>query len=328
MTDHSVSNHWTGRRDVAEGERGRRWHEVVTRGGDIQPAEVVLLGFACDAGVRRNGGRVGAADGPAAIRSMLANMPAWEGLRLRDAGDVLCDGDALEDAQERLSDEIARALAASGFPIALGGGHEIAFASFRGLCKSLLSASEPQRVGIVNLDAHFDLRADSVPSSGTPFLQAARWCAEKGWPFNYACYGASLFANTRSLFRRASELGVDVMLDEDMVLGREPSIAERLRRFAAKVDHLYLTIDLDTLPAAVAPGVSAPAARGTDPRLIELAIDTLAATGKLRLADLGEMNPRFDVDSRTARTAARFVARLAARKSASSDLFENVGDQP
>lgn len=325
MTRKAMHSPWSGRTDAAEGEGGRRWHEIVVAGEEIRAADIALIGFACEAGVRRNGGRPGAAGGPAAIRAMLGNMPAWPGLRLHDRGDVVCAGDALEDAQRALAGEAAHVLSCGGFPILLGGGHEIAFASFSGLCDSLDGGSGPKRVGIVNLDAHFDLRADPVPSSGTPFLQASRLCAERNWPFHYACYGASLFANTRSLFHRAGELGVDVMLDDDMVPGRETTIAERLRRFAGKVDHLYLTIDLDTLPAATAPGVSAPAARGVELRLVELAIDTLAATGKLRIADIAEMNPRFDVDSRTARVAARLVARIAARMSAPPTFFDGAG---
>lgn len=325
MTGKTMPSPWSGRTDTAEGEGGRRWHEIVALGGEVGASDIALIGFACEAGVRRNGGRPGAAGGPAAIRAMLGNMPAWSGLRLHDCGDVACEGDALEAAQRALADEAARVLSHGGFPILLGGGHEIAFASFSGLCDSLDDGTGPKRVGIVNLDAHFDLRADPVPSSGTPFLQASRLCAERNWPFHYACYGVSPFANTRSLFQRADELGVDVMLDDEMAPGRETAIIDRLRRFAGKVDHLYLTIDLDALPAATAPGVSAPAARGVELRLIELAIDTLAATGKLRIADIAEMNPRFDVDSRTARVAARLVARIAARLSAPPGFFGGSG---
>lgn len=313
---------WTGRKDTAEGEHGRRWHEIVTQDGDVQAGDVVLIGFGCDAGVRRNGGRPGAADGPTAIRAMLANLPAWPGLSLRDAGDVTCQGDALEEAQMHLAAQISHIVKTGAFPIALGGGHEIAFASFSGLFNALPHDGAPQRIGIVNLDAHLDLRADPRPSSGTPFLQAARLCAEKNWPFRYACYGASLFANTQGLFHRAAEHGVDIMLDDEMVPGREDEIVNRLQHFCETVDHIYLTIDLDTLPAGSAPGVSAPAARGVEPALIELAIDTLAATGKLKVADIAEMNPLFDIDGRTARIAARFVARLAARRSAMDSFFD------
>ena len=50
-TDMSV---WTGRMDVAGGEQGRRWHQVVRPVEAADGPGVALLGFACDAGVRRN----------------------------------------------------------------------------------------------------------------------------------------------------------------------------------------------------------------------------------------------------------------------------------
>lgn len=321
---------WTGRDDLAEGHDGRRWHQIVTLGGSPKAGDVVLIGYACDAGVRRNGGRVGAAQGPAAIRRMLANLPAWPGLALRDLGDVTCDGDAMEAAQATLAGQVAATLAAGAFPVSLGGGHDIAFASFAGLCDSLGSVGGQQapRIGIVNLDAHLDLRADATPSSGTPFRQAAELCRDRGWPFHYACLGASLFANTAALFRRAGDLDVRILTDERIAAEGQAALVAALDAFAAGVDHLFLTIDLDVLPAAAAPGVSAPAALGVAAAIVEAAIDRLAATGKLRLADIAEMNPRHDIDDRTARIAARLVARLAARCGAPPGPFTFAGERP
>lgn len=327
MQEFSPPAAWTGRTDLAEGADGNRWHQIVTLGGNPVPGDVALIGYACDAGVRRNGGRPGAAAGPAAIRSMLANLPAWPGLALRDLGDVVCTGDAMEGAQENLAAAISRALSAGAFPVALGGGHDIAFASFSGLCDSLAGGDAAPRIGTVNLDAHLDLRADATPSSGTPFRQAAELCRDRGWPFRYACLGASLFANTAALFRRAGDLGVEIVLDDGMGQESWSQVAERLRRFAGEVDHLYLTIDLDALPAAIAPGVSAPAAFGISAPVIERVIDLLAATGKLRLADIAEMNPHHDIDGRTARIAARFVARLAARLGRPAGALRFAGEK-
>jgi formiminoglutamase len=77
--------------------------------------------------------------------------------------------------------------------------------------------------------------------------------------------------------------------------------------FAAELDVLYLTIDLDVLPAAVAPGVSAPAAYGVPLPLIAAAVRAAAGSGKLALLDVVELNPHLDVDGRTARSAARLI---------------------
>ncbi|MEC5216993.1 formiminoglutamase [Actimicrobium sp. GrIS 1.19] len=306
---------WNGRIDAEEGVGGMRWHQ------QMQPVEhtaapgIVVLGFACDAGVARNHGRTGAREGPQALRAMLANMPALAG-QIADAGDVVCmpvdDDDGLEATQQELAQAVAALLAAAHRPIVLGGGHEMAFGTFCGLARSLAGADKPPRIGILNLDAHFDLRLAAQANSGTPFRQIADDCCARGWAFNYCCLGVSRFANTQALFDRAATLGVRTLLDEQMTSSDGAAIAATLASFLERVDHLYFTICLDVLPAALAPGVSAPAARGVGLDVIEPIIDLVAASGKLRVADIAELNPTHDIDQRTARVGARLVARLAA----------------
>jgi formiminoglutamase len=268
----------------------------------------VLLGFACDAGVARNQGRVGAAEGPRAIRRALANMPVHECTQLADGGDFACAGDALEAAQRDLGAAVAQHLEAGRFPLILGGGHEVAWGTFSGLATHLARTEGAPRVGIVNFDAHFDLRRDTRATSGTPFLQIAQDCAARGWEFRYACLGVSRYANTEALFARARELGVLTQLDEALDAAH---FLPSLQAFVGDVDDVYLTVCLDVLPAAVAPGVSAPAARGVGLDVLEPLIDAVCASGKVRVADIAEMNPRFDIDGRTAAVAARIAARIA-----------------
>jgi formiminoglutamase len=309
---------WHGRIDDMEGEAGKRWHQIVRPVGQAPDgAGIALIGFACDAGVARNHGRTGAAKGPAALRAMLSNIPVRRCTSIADAGDVTCvasgEDDGLERAQQELSIAIAGLLARGLLPIAMGGGHEIAFASFGGLARYLAAQEERPRIGVINLDAHFDLRMAERASSGTPFRQIAEDCADRGWPFHYCCLGVSDFANTQALFDRARALNVRWLLDEDMHVARIDQVRSMLAAFLAEVDHVYFTICLDVLPAAVAPGVSAPAARGVPLDVVEPIIDVIAASGKLRVADIAELNPGCDIDQRTARVAARLLARVAER---------------
>jgi len=304
---------WQGRVDAEEGDLGRRWHQIVAAApasGEL--GGVTLLGFACDAGVARNHGRIGAAEGPAALRALLGNMPVRHVKQLWDAGDVRCEGDALEPAQAELSERLAGLLARDTFPITLGGGHEIAYGSYGGLARHLAAQSDAApRIGVINFDAHFDLRLAERASSGTPFRQIAEDCAARGWPFHYACLGVSDYANTRALFERAEQLGVCWRRDEAMGVDKLAEARAQLEQFLAGVDHVYLTICLDVLPAAVAPGVSAPAPHGVALEVVEALVDMVLGSGKLRLADIAELNPRLDIDAHTARVAARLVARLA-----------------
>ncbi|NJD32126.1 MAG: formimidoylglutamase [Gammaproteobacteria bacterium] len=312
---------WTGRVDAADGELGRRWHQVVRPVAAADGKGVALLGFGCDAGVRRNHGRPGAADGPRELRRALGNL-AWHGgdvARLYDAGDVVCEGDALEVAQQDYATRLAALLRARHLPIGLGGGHEIAWAAYQGAELSLAGDPRLDRLGIINFDAHLDLRRPETAgrgTSGTPFLQIAEARAAAGREFRYLCIGASPASNTEALLRRAAALGTEIIYDVDAA---EREAEDRLRRFVEESSAIYLTFCLDVLPPAVAPGVSAPSGLGLAlHRAIGLLRGVLAAclhgtaSSKLLLADVAELNPAHDVAGRTARTAARIIYEIAA----------------
>lgn len=313
-TDRNTMEAWTGRVDPEPDSP--RWHQVIGALADATTATTpgaVLLGFACDEGVRRNKGRPGAAAAPAAIRKALAGLAWHRSGPVYDAGDVVCADGELEAAQERLAQNLADILADGHFPLVLGGGHEVAFGTWQGLAAHLAGRGErAPRIGIVNLDAHFDLRDPAhAHSSGTPFAQIAEAAAARGWPFRYACLGVSRASNTRALFRRAAELDVLVREDREITPTSLSAVQAALDAFIADCEHLYLTIDIDVLPACEAPGVSAPAPRGVPIALLEVLAEQVRDSGKLRVADLAELNPEHDIDQRTARVAARLVHLLS-----------------
>ncbi|WP_284979294.1 formimidoylglutamase [Arthrobacter sp. fls2-241-R2A-200] len=303
-------NPWTGRFD-GDGAEHRRWWQAMAphtqAAAEAAARPAVVLGFCSDAGVLRNKGRVGAAAAPAAIRSALGPLAYHLDRDVFDAGDVVVEGDALEAGQERAGQAISKLLDAGNLTVVLGGGHETAFASYLGVAGS--ESVQGKRLGVLNLDAHFDLRDEATPSSGTPFLQMATAEAEAGRKLNYAVVGISEPNNTRTLFDTADRLDVKYILDEQC--SRE-AVEVFVADFLAGIDVLYLTIDLDVLPASVAPGVSAPAAYGVPLPVISSVCRQVAASGKLLHVDVAELNPEFDIDSRTAKVAARLVNSLLA----------------
>lgn len=109
------------------------------------------------------------------------------------------------------------------------------------------------------------------------------------------------------LFDRAHALGVKTLLDTECHMANIGRVRDFVVEFAKSVDHLYLTVDLDALPASVAPGVSAPAGYGIGLDVVREVVLAAAGSGKLVHADIAELNPDFDVDQRTARTAARLI---------------------
>lgn len=301
---------WQGRVDAADGDAGLRWHQLVEPWRAGAARGVALLGFASDEGVRRNQGRAGAAQGPQALRRMLANLPVHERFALYDAGDAICDGDALEAAQHDYAVRAAKLLDEGQLVVGLGGGHEIAWASYLAVVRSGTMKDESAKLGILNFDAHFDLREDERSTSGTPFLQALDHAAANGLRVEYCCLGVSEASNTRVLFDRARERGAVWRRDDELTLLALDARMAELADWLRTIDHLYLTVCLDVLPAAVAPGVSAPAARGVALEVIEPLVALAAGSGKLRLADIAELSPPHDIDRRTARVAARIAWRI------------------
>lgn len=325
----SSSSYWAGRVDGAEAEH-QRWHQkmrlidlnsteaealaeqdVQVDLGELKPASqpIVLLGFACDEGIRRNMGRVGAADGPAAIRKALCNLPIHEArLSLWDAGDITCTDGQLEIAQGELAQTISACLHAKVFPIVLGGGHEVTYGHYKGL-RSYLDEQNSKKetnslIGIINFDAHFDNRqpGPSGPSSGTGFWQIEQ---EESTNFRYLALGIQRSGNTKALFERAISSGTQYILAEDV---QSESTISQVQNFCRQVDQLYITIDLDVFATAYAPGVSAPSAWGLSPDAYFLRIlKTILRTGKTRSMDLAELNPSLDIDQRTAKLAAILI---------------------
>ena len=347
MSDTAVSHsaadmsRWTGRAEPFETARARYWYQIAQpytfdnssqQNNQQNGQRIGLVGFACDQGVRRNQGRVGARAAPPFIRQAFAALPVIAELQQRfdgqlstllgDAGDIHChDNDdfaerTLEQAQLTYADKVSHIIQQGGLPVGLGGGHAIAYGSFLGLWQALQQADAtsnndaPLRIGIINFDAHLDIRQSDVATSGTPFRQIAEHLEAQDQPFHYCCIGVSRFSNTAALFDRAEQLGVHIISDEDCANKKWKKLAAQIETFINDVDVIYLTIDMDCLPASVVPGVSAPAAYGINLAFVERAVKRIMASGKVKMADIAEINPTFDIDARSCKVAARLLATI------------------
>lgn len=297
---------WQGRDDSAEARNAKRIFQTIQQQAQFAPASsgIALLGFACDEGVKRNHGRPGAAQAPDVLRKALANMASHQGHeQLADLGTIEVEGDGLEAAQRALSDAVMACQRSGMHTLVFGGGHETAWAHGRGV----LDAFPHERVAIINLDAHLDLRKAERATSGTPFRQLAHYCAEQSRAFQYACFGVSRAANTQALWDEAERLNVTLV--EDLHFRRDALSA--LEEVLAGADSVYLTIDLDVLPAGEMPAVSAPAALGIPALDLLSVIERICRSGKLRAADLVEFNPHYDQDGQGAKLAARLAWQIA-----------------
>ena len=270
----------------------------------------VLLGYACDEGVRRNLGRPGARTGPLALRKALGKMPLLKGAPspLLDAGDLACDSGDMEGTQEAFAEKIKDLVTAGYLPLGIGGGHDISFGHYLGLRQALGPAA---RLGIVNFDAHFDLRKPvPLPHSGSPFLQIASHCRQSGSDFLYSCVGVRRDANPQELWDRAASLESLIITREELDPGPGDAVLEKLGAFMESLDALYLTIDLDGFSSAYAPGVSAASPMGYSPQSLMPCLDLVLSGGQLTGMDIAELNPAQDRDGQTAVLAASLIHRV------------------
>lgn len=295
---------WSGRRD-GDGPEHARWHQQIRPIEVGTTGDVALVGFASDEGVRRNQGRTGAADGPDALRRALGGLPLHAPLDLGDLGTVTLVGGDLEAGQVRLGEVVAAALDSHKLVVVLGGGHETAYGSYLGWTQSARTVG--RSIGVVNLDAHFDLRDEPCATSGTPFRQMAQGEQAAGRPFRYAVLGISEASNTSALFRTAAALEVEYLSDRQCQPRHLAAVSAFVAQFLDGVDVVHLSIDLDVLPGERAPGVSAPAVYGVPMETLIEVCRQIAFSGKLALVDVVELAPNRDVDGRTARAAARLV---------------------
>lgn len=269
-----------------------------------------ILGYACDEGVKRNEGRIGAALGPDAIRKQIAKLPnhLTDDVLLLDTGSVDCNDGDLKKTQTVLSRTVTQLLKQNTFPILLGGGHDIAYGHYNGIKKYLAAEGKNKSIGIINFDAHFDLRSNQTNNnSGTPFYQIAQDCKLEQSNFRYMCLGIREDANNRTLYDTAKDLGVLYVEKANFNLLYFDEIKEKIAQFTKEVDYIYTTIDLDGFSSAYAPGVSAASPMGFSPEIVLECLKIIIASKKLISLDIAEMNPTYDIDQQTAKLAASLV---------------------
>ena len=252
--------------------------------------------------MKRNKGRVGAKDSPDIIRKALANLPYTSTEKfIFDFGNIHLQDGNLEKARETQIESVSELLRNDYFPIVLGGGHETALGDF------LAMDSQFEHIGIVNVDAHFDIRIPVENSTSvTPFFEMSHHMAQKGKTFDYLAIGIQPTGNTAALFKRAEEMGIQTVLADEVHIDLNYAI-RKLEDFIAHHDAIYLSVDLDVIDAAFAPGVSAPTVNGLTPFQVKSLLQKLIKSNKVKLFDIVELNANFDQDNRTAKLAAHLI---------------------
>ena len=307
--------------------------EKVRKMGDRPIVEIV--GVPMDLG----GNRRGVDMGPSAIRyAGLASKLSEMGYRVRDRGNVAVkdpdEGRAMHSyekfegftrkpkphnaaeivrASEALAAAVEEIAKAGSIPVVLGGDHSIAMGTIAGLDRA------GKRAGVIWIDAHGDINTPQTSPSGNvhgmPFAVALGLAGE---PFP-----ATLRATTdgkhavlmairdidpgeKDNIRKAGVTAI-TMADIDRT-----GMAEAMKKAIAVAGQapggIHVSLDMDALDPDEAPGVGTPVRGGLSYREAQLAMEMLAASGKVRSIEVTEINPILDTGNRTASLAVELVA--------------------
>lgn len=225
-------------------------------------------------------------------------------LRVRDAGDAALKTRTPEEAFPILQAAMKDAAGAE-LVIVVGGNNAITRPCLRGLPLPL------DRIGLLTLDAHFDLRdTNEGLNNGNP----VRALIEDGLPAkNIAQIGLAPFANTRRMHDFAKAQGIEIHTVADCFERGVVKLAEKaLARLAKTCEAIYVDFDIDVIEREGCPG--APGARpgGLPVRDFFVAARAIAAHPKVKAVDLTEFDPALDVGDVTTLTAGRWVCEILA----------------
>lgn len=276
---------------------------------DVPDHDISIIGVPFDSGVTF---RPGARFGPGAIREASRLLrpynPALEiapfaNCQVVDAGDINCNPFNISAALEEIELGVSEHIKGEKPYVLLGGDHTIALASLRALNK------EYGPVALIHFDAHLDTWGpyfNTPVTHGTPF----RVAIEEGLLLKEH----SAHVGIRGSLYSASDLTDDEELGFTIVHAREfhtSSFLDIISRINKRVGDapLYISIDIDVLDPAHAPGTGTPEAGGlTSRELLELLRGL--ETKKLVGADVVEVAPAYDHASITSIAAAHCAYEL------------------
>ncbi|MBP6003159.1 MAG: formimidoylglutamase [Pyrinomonadaceae bacterium] len=266
-------------------------------------ADLVILGFPQDEGVRRRDGRVGAAEAPDKIREQFYRLTTFNiRKKIFDLGNTKTDG-SLEDAHANHTAVVAQLLRDGKRVIVLGGGGDVSYPD--GVAMAEVFGPE-WWIGI-NIDSHLDVRLAPERNSGTAFRQLIEEKHLLPTYFYEAGYQSHLTSPTYYDYIRT--LGIH-RISLELLRSRSEADLELKDQIRQKfIGHssslnTFFGFDLSVVRTADAPGTSSPSPLGLRAgELIQL-VKYAASLANTKIIEFTEVNPRFDVDDRTTKLVA------------------------
>ncbi len=294
--------------------KDRRLGELIRRGdvSEIDNKSVAIIGIPEDRGITANKGRAGAAFGPDDIRRRLYRLTPgftmdFSRLDVIDAGNLDTAGLSLEEVHAAETEAVAAIVSRGGLPIVLGGGHDLTYPGVAGLVKG--AAIERDGMGLINVDAHLDVRSDENGiNSGTSFYRALTQLPDGALQGHaFVEFGIQEQYNSPYYYHWVLEQGGHVITLRE--------VSERVMEFfmqalsAAGQNHraIAVSLDIDAVRSTEAPGASASNPSGLKAPELDKVAYLAGRSIKVKYLDIMEVSPPLDEDHRTAALAASAI---------------------
>jgi formiminoglutamase len=248
---------------------------------------------------------------PGLLRNSLRRIGRYDVETGREVDTIVLDrGDAdlanlsIEQAISVLREAVAASAEAHALTLLVGGNNAVTRPGVLGIGGSL------NEIGLITLDAHFDMRdLDAGLSNGNP----VRALIEDGLPgANIAQVGLASFANSRAMHEDAIAAGILVVTIDDVRRDGINHAIDRALDHVAHCDALMIDCDIDVIDRSQFPAAPGGRAGGMAVHDFFTAVRRLASDARVRLIDLTEWDPPLDSTDLSALTAARWVAECLA----------------
>ena len=278
---------------------------------DVDSCDVAIIGVPFDAGTSY---RPGARFGPQAVRQASRQLRTnyhpnydvepFKVQQVADAGDITCNPFNIDEAIKQIEDGATDLLNKVGSIVTIGGDHTIALPLLRAVNKKC-----GQPVALVHFDAHldtWDTYFGAPYTHGTPFRRAR----EEGLFLDDASMHVGIRGPlySRDDLKEDEELGFKIIHCDDFQTQSIDQIVKRIRDRVGD-NPLYLSIDIDVLDPAHAPGTGTPEIAGMTSREM---LNVLRGLSGMNLvsADVVEVAPAYDHAELTSTAAATIVYEL------------------
>ena len=285
--------------------------------------EFGLLGVPFDGAVK---GRPGARHAPDGIREAFRfystynyehDVDLW-GMNVSDFGNVKLSQENVKEAHDQISSALKELLGVAKVPMIMGGDHSITYATVKALTEVTKG-----NIGILTFDSHNDVREyeDDDISSGTPFrriLEEIDGKPVKGK--NIVQIGLHGFLNS-SYYRDYAISNELMIFTVDVVrkMGMENVVKGALMQAGDGTEAIYISVDIDSVDQAEAPGVSAPSPGGLSSSELLQGIFYAAVDPKVKAMDVVEIAPSLDPSGNSARLGANSLLYFLGGKAKSNE---------